>query len=85
MTRLPDSRPYGLHWYSAIGGLPMGKKAFASFIAGVGTSNSKLQRVQVPIAGTVPSHLSNRSLRFFMPDTVGAKFSSTRSWTVTPP
>jgi hypothetical protein len=44
-----------------------------------------LQRVQVPIAGTVPSHLSNRSLRFFMPDTVGAKFSSTRSWTVTPP
>ena len=32
----------------------------------MGTLNSRLQEVQVPTAGTVPSLLSTRSLRFFI-------------------
>jgi Fe2+ or Zn2+ uptake regulation protein len=33
----------------------------------LGTLNSRLHRVQTPTAGTVPNHLSTRSLRFSIP------------------
>ena len=36
-------------------------------MAVTGTVNSRLQSVQTPTAGTVPSHLSTRSLRFSIP------------------
>jgi hypothetical protein len=44
--------------------LPLVSASATLFIAVMGTFNSRLQEVQVPTAGTVPSHLSTRSLRF---------------------
>jgi len=44
--------------------LPLVSASATLFIAVMGTLNSRLQEVQVPTAGTVPSRLSTRSLRF---------------------
>jgi hypothetical protein len=46
--------------------LPLVSASATLFIAVMGTLNSRLQEVQVPTAGTVPSLLSTRSLRFFI-------------------